>query len=92
MIADSCEASARALANPTPENLRALVHRRINEVFGEGQLDECPLTLKDLNAIATAMVRALGAVYHGRPEYPGRPAAPATTAAGGPQLQVVGKS
>jgi membrane-associated HD superfamily phosphohydrolase len=28
--------------------------------------------LKDLNAIAAAMVRALEAIYHTRPEYPGR--------------------
>jgi putative nucleotidyltransferase with HDIG domain len=93
MIADSCEASARALADPTPANLQSLVHRRINEIFGEGQLDECALTLKDLNAIADAMVRALDAIYHGRPEYPGRPAMPLpATGTGGPQLQLVVKS
>jgi membrane-associated HD superfamily phosphohydrolase len=91
MIADACEASARALPDPTPANLEALVHRRINEIFGEGQLDECALTLKDLNAIALAMVRALDAVYHGRPEYPGRPATPAAGTSG-PQLQLVVKS
>jgi hypothetical protein len=71
MIADACEASARALEDPTGDALRALVARRINEVFSEGQLDECELTLRDLNAIAAAMVRALGAIYHSRPEYPG---------------------
>jgi cyclic-di-AMP phosphodiesterase PgpH len=71
MIADACEASARALEDPSGDALRALVARRINEVFSEGQLDECELTLRDLNAIAAAMVRALGAIYHSRPEYPG---------------------
>ncbi len=75
MIADTCEASARALSEPTPERLDAIVHRRINEVFSEGQLDECDLTLRHLNAIAAAMVRALEAVYHSRPAYPTRPAA-----------------
>ncbi|HEX8910572.1 MAG TPA: HDIG domain-containing protein, partial [Anaeromyxobacteraceae bacterium] len=69
MIADTCEASARSLPDPSPERLRVLVHRRINEVFSEGQLDDCDLTLKDLNAIATAMVGALAAVYHDRPGY-----------------------
>jgi hypothetical protein len=72
MIADACEASARALEEPTDAALRALVAKRINEVFSEGQLDECELTLRDLNAIAAAMVRALEAIYHTRPEYPGR--------------------
>ena len=72
MIADACEASARALEDPTGDALRALVSRRINEVFSEGQLDDCELTLRDLNAIAGAMVRALEAIYHARPEYPSR--------------------
>ncbi len=72
MIADACEASSRALEDPTDDALRALVSKRINEVFSEGQLDDCELTLRDLNAIAVAMVRALEAIYHTRPEYPGR--------------------
>jgi len=73
MLADACEASARALESPTDDAIRTLVSRRINEVFAEGQLDECELTLRDLNAIAAAMVRALEALYHTRPDYPGRP-------------------
>jgi putative nucleotidyltransferase with HDIG domain len=85
MIADACEASARALEEPSADALRALVTRRINEIFGEGQLDECELTLRDLNAIAGAMVRALEAIYHTRPEYPGRPPPPR------PPVQLVAK-
>jgi cyclic-di-AMP phosphodiesterase PgpH len=74
MIADACEASSRALPEPTPERLAALVQRRINEILGEGQLDECDLSLKDLTAVAEAMTRALQAVYHARADLPGRPA------------------
>ena len=74
MIADACEASVRSVPEMSTERLRELVHKRINEIFGEGQLDECALTLRDLNGVAAAMVRALEAVYHRRPEYPGRPA------------------
>jgi putative nucleotidyltransferase with HDIG domain len=70
MIADSCEASARAMEAPTAEDFSGLVTRRVNEIFGEGQLDECELTLRDLGAITAAMVRALEAVYHTRPDYP----------------------
>jgi putative nucleotidyltransferase with HDIG domain len=77
MIADACEASSRALEDPSDDALRALVAKRINEVFSEGQLDDCELTLRDLNAIAAAMVRALEAIYHTRPEYPGRGPDPA---------------
>jgi len=70
MIADACEASSRALDAPTGEALRGLVSKRINDIFGEGQLDDCELTLRDLGAIAAAMVRALEAIYHTRPDYP----------------------
>jgi putative nucleotidyltransferase with HDIG domain len=72
MIADACEASSRALEDPSGDALRSLVAKRINEIFSDGQLDDCELTLRDLNAIAAAMVRALEAIYHTRPDYPGR--------------------
>jgi len=89
MIADACEASARSLPDPTTDRLRALVHKRINEIFSEGQLDECELTLKDLNAIAAAMVRALSAVYHARPEYPQAGGGSGEASGAAPQLQLV---
>jgi len=60
------------------------VQKRVNEVFAEGQLDECDLTLRDLNAIVGAMVRALEALYHSRPQYPGRREPP-----GAPPVQLV---
>jgi putative nucleotidyltransferase with HDIG domain len=86
MIADACEASSRALEEPTEEALRALVSKRINEIFSEGQLDECELTLRDLNDIAGAMVSALEAIYHTRPAYPPRPGEGAP-----PPVQLVAK-
>jgi putative nucleotidyltransferase with HDIG domain len=88
LIADACEASSRALDPPTGEGLRTLVSRRINEIFSEGQLDDCELTLRDLNAIARAMVSALEAIYHTRPEYPGKPREDAPRP---PAVQLVGK-
>ncbi len=72
MIADACEASARSVGDPTAESLHTVVIKRINEIFADGQLDECELTLRDLNAIAGAMARTLEAIYHMRPAYPGR--------------------
>ena len=89
MIADACEASSRALEDPSGDALRGLVAKRINEVFSDGQLDECELTLRDLNAIAGAMVRALEAIYHTRPEYPGR--ASGDLSQPRPAIQLVGK-
>ena len=42
----------------------------INIIFSEGQLDECDLTLKDLNLIAQSFLHTLEGIYHARPEYP----------------------
>ncbi len=70
-LADSVEAASRTLKNPTPANLEELVRRIINNKFIDGQLDECELTLKDLNAIAATFTKVLTGVYHTRIEYPG---------------------
>lgn len=92
MIADACEASARAITDPTAERLSTVVQKRINEIFSEGQLDDCELTLRDLNAIAVAIVRALEGIYHTRPEYPNRPIAPDKENAPAVQLVARGRS
>ncbi len=69
-LADSVEAASRTLANPTPVNLEELVRRIINNKFIDGQLDECELTLKDLNVIAVTFTKVLTGVYHTRVQYP----------------------
>ena len=70
MLADSVEASARALKNPTPGRVEGLVHRVVRERLLDGQLDESTLTLQELHAIASAFTRVLTGVYHARVEYP----------------------
>jgi hypothetical protein len=71
MLADSCEAAARSLARPDPENIRAIVVKIIDAIISDGQLDECDLTLQELNTIREAMISALTAIYHARIDYPG---------------------
>lgn len=70
MIADAVEASTRAMPEPTTAKLQAQVQKMINLIFAEGQLDECELTLKDLNLIANSFLHTLEGIYHARPEYP----------------------
>ncbi|HSP77223.1 MAG TPA: HDIG domain-containing protein, partial [Myxococcaceae bacterium] len=70
MIADAVEASTRALPEPTKARLQAQVQKIINLIFSEGQLDECDLTLKDLNLISQSFLHTLEGIYHARPEYP----------------------
>ncbi|MBF0186607.1 MAG: HDIG domain-containing protein [Magnetococcales bacterium] len=71
MIADSVEAAARTLKNPSPAHIQSLVRRIINSKIGDGQLDECQLTLRELSLIEEAFCRVLTlGFYHHRIEYP----------------------
>jgi putative nucleotidyltransferase with HDIG domain len=71
MIADSCEAAARSLAEPTPDNIRLIVTKIIDAILADDQLGECDLTLRELTQIRESMIRSLVAIYHSRVDYPG---------------------
>lgn len=70
LLADSVEAACRAQEAPNAQRIEEVVHTVINNKFIDGQLDECDLTLKDLNKIAKTFIRILSAIYHSRIEYP----------------------
>jgi len=70
MLADSVEAASRALADPTPSRIRSLVQRVTNSIFLDGQMEECELTLKDLQKIQESFNRILTAIFHQRIDYP----------------------
>ena len=71
MLADSCEAAARSLARPDPENIRSIVVKIVEAIISDGQLDECDITLQEITTIREAMISALTAIYHARIDYPG---------------------
>jgi hypothetical protein len=70
MLADATEAASRTLVDPTPSRLQGLVQKIIQNAFSDGQLDECGLTLKDLNLIEVSFTKILNAIFHHRIEYP----------------------
>jgi putative nucleotidyltransferase with HDIG domain len=70
MLADSVEAAVRSLQNRTAGRVEGLVRKIIKDKLNDGQLDECDLTLKDLDVIAAAFVRVLTGIFHSRIEYP----------------------
>lgn len=70
MLADAVEAASRTLTEPTPARIRGMVQKIINNIFIDGQLDECELTLKDLHNIAKSFNRILGGIFHHRIDYP----------------------
>lgn len=69
LLADVVEAASRCLTDPTPSRIRNLVRDRIRDVFLDGQLDECKLTLHDLNRIAESFTRGLLGIFHHRIAY-----------------------
>jgi putative nucleotidyltransferase with HDIG domain len=70
MLADTVEAAARTLTNPTPNRLRKLAEELIEKRFLEGELDDSDLTMRDLKAIIDAFIPVLTGIYHKRVEYP----------------------
>ena len=70
MLADGVEASVRSLASRDEPAIRAMVARIIDERMGDGQFDECDLTLRDVEKIKEAFVQQLLGMYHQRIAYP----------------------
>ncbi len=70
MLADAVEAASRTLTDPTPARIQGMVQKLINNIFIDGQLDECELTLKDLHNIAKSFNRILSGIFHHRIDYP----------------------
>ncbi|OGX52789.1 MAG: hypothetical protein A2321_05055 [Omnitrophica WOR_2 bacterium RIFOXYB2_FULL_45_11] len=73
LLADSVEAATRAIAEPNASRIEEVVHKVINNKFIDGQLDNCDLTLKDLEKIAKVFIHMLSGIYHGRINYPESP-------------------
>ncbi|HEU0012234.1 MAG TPA: HDIG domain-containing protein [Longimicrobium sp.] len=85
MMSDAVESAARVLNDPSPERIRELVDRIVGSKVASGQLDECPLTLRDIHVAREVLARVLNGMYHQRLDYPVQMAAaePANGDAGG---------
>lgn len=69
MIADAVESAVRAAKNPTNEEIDAIIDKIIQERLHDGQLEDSPLTLKDLKTIAETFSRMLRGMHHKRIKY-----------------------
>lgn len=70
MLADSCEARARAELPKDEAELRVLVQKVMDYALKEKQLDQTKLTINDLTKISDSFVATLMGVYHQRIIYP----------------------
>jgi membrane-associated HD superfamily phosphohydrolase len=71
MIADAVEAASRTLDESSPARLKGMIRQIIDYIFLDGQLNECDLTLRDLEKIAQIFLRVLIGIHHHRVSYPG---------------------
>jgi membrane-associated HD superfamily phosphohydrolase len=72
MLADTVEAAARTLKDPSAGRIRGMITTIVHDRFEDSELDECPLTMRDLNKIIDSFDTILLGRFHTRIEYPER--------------------
>ncbi|MFN8424408.1 MAG: HD domain-containing protein, partial [Anaerolineae bacterium] len=70
MLADGSEASVRAAGPQSEAEIEQIVGGIIDRRLADGELDDCDLTLRDLQRIADSFVATLRSMYHPRIRYP----------------------
>jgi putative nucleotidyltransferase with HDIG domain len=69
MLADSVEAASRSLEKPTYSKIEALVEKVFRDKISDGQMDECPLTLREIEKIKSTFLKVFKGIYHSRLDY-----------------------
>ena len=72
MLADMAEAATRSMVKPTVNKLEKFLWDLIMVRFKDGELNECGMTLKELESVKSSFVHVLTGHYHTRIEYPDR--------------------
>lgn len=70
MICDASESGVRSMENPTFESVQQFVEEVIRARAGDGQFEDCDLTLKQLTKIRDEIARRLINSMHTRISYP----------------------
>jgi putative nucleotidyltransferase with HDIG domain len=70
MLADGVEAATRVIHEPTREKIREVVRHIVRQRMEQGQLDDAPLTLRQISIIEEQFTHVLAGMYHNRIDYP----------------------
>ncbi|UCH62318.1 MAG: HDIG domain-containing protein [Fidelibacterota bacterium] len=76
MLCEAIEAATKSISKPTLPRIRQMVNTIIEMRMIDGQLDDCPLTLEEINRIrgdaatGTGIIGVLKGIYHVRLPYP----------------------
>ncbi|NJR42104.1 MAG: hypothetical protein HC767_05070 [Akkermansiaceae bacterium] len=69
-LADMIESTSRTLKKPTPAKIRAMVEDLVCAKINDGQLDDCPLTIRELAILKDSFASTLRSMLHSRIDYP----------------------
>jgi len=69
MLVDAIEAAARSLKEPSSARIAELVHELTMKRLLDGQLDDSPLTLKEVRMVEESATRVLQGMFHTRVSY-----------------------
>jgi len=69
-LADATEAASRSIEKPTPTKIAHLVDEIFKIKLNDGQLDNCELTMTQINEIKQSFIFSLTNMLHGRVAYP----------------------
>lgn len=70
MLADACESAVRSMDDPTPEKIENYINNLFKIRIEDGQLDNSPLTFRDIHKIKESYINILISHNHKRIRYP----------------------
>lgn len=70
MLADACESTIRSLNDSDPQKIENVINNLINARIDDGQLDEAPITFRDVKKIKESFLSILLGQHHKRIRYP----------------------
>jgi putative nucleotidyltransferase with HDIG domain len=86
-LADTIESASRTLHKPTPAKIRSLVEDLVRAKINDGQLDDCPLTIRELALVKESFSNTLRSMLHSRIDYPKDDERPTSSAKRSSEMQ-----
>jgi membrane-associated HD superfamily phosphohydrolase len=75
MLADGCESAVRSISEPDAQKVENMISNIFNSRLKEGQLDESPITFRDIAVMKETFLSILISQHHKRIKYPKQDAA-----------------
>ena len=69
MLADCSEAAVRSMQEPTQEKITEMVAKLVRSRVSNGQLDHSALSMSEITAVESNLVKRLTSMYHKRVQY-----------------------